>query len=60
MVDIEKKIVVHKISTEHNVCCLHWTQESTNNPNRYEGYLRLVSTVLQLLETRDLKRSMNL
>jgi hypothetical protein len=46
IVDIEKKEVVHKIVTENDVCFLHWTQETAENPNRYEAYQKLVSTIL--------------
>lgn len=46
VVDIEKKIIVHKIITNDDVCFLHWSQESTDTKNRYEEYLRIVSCLI--------------
>ncbi|XP_065206566.1 anaphase-promoting complex subunit 4-like [Planococcus citri] len=42
VVDIEKKVVVHTINAPHDVCFVHWTQESTDNYNRYDEYLRMM------------------
>ena len=45
IVDIEKKKIVHKIVAEDDVCFLHWAQETSDNPNRYEAYQKLVSII---------------
>ncbi len=39
-------MVVHKIVTSDDVSYLHWTQESMENKNRYDEYMRVVRNIL--------------